>query len=73
MVETATGVYAPHGVARSLETIAAWVLGVLWILPLVYAFWTAFHPSAFSTRLAWDAPLTLDNFVNAWNAAPTGR
>jgi sn-glycerol 3-phosphate transport system permease protein len=73
MVETATGVYAPHGVARSLETIAAWVLGVLWILPLVYAFWTAFHPSAFSTRLAWDAPLTLDNFVSAWRAAPFAR
>ena len=73
MVETATGVYAPHGVARSLEAIAAWVLGILWVLPLVYAFWTAFHPSAFSTRFAWDAPLTLDNFVNAWRAAPFAR
>ena len=49
------------------------MLGVLWILPLVYAFWTAFHPSAFSTRLAWDAPLTLDNFVSAWRAAPFAR
>ena len=26
-----------------LETAAAWLLGVLWVLPLVYALWTAFH------------------------------
>ncbi len=27
-----------------LDTVAAWVLALLWILPLVYAVWTAFHP-----------------------------
>ena len=58
---------------RKLETVAAWMLGLVWILPLAYAFWTAFHPSAFSTRLAWDAPLTLDNFRRAWEAAPFAR
>ena len=41
------GVYAPHGIARALETLGAWVLGMLWVLPLVYAFWTAFHPAAY--------------------------
>ena len=46
-MRTATGVYAPHGISRSLETLGAWVLGVLWVLPLAYAFWTAFHPAAY--------------------------
>jgi len=31
-------VYAPRGITHSLETLGAWVLGVLWVLPLVYAF-----------------------------------
>jgi sn-glycerol 3-phosphate transport system permease protein len=63
----------PHGVTRSLETAAAWVLGLVWILPLVYAFWTAFHPAEFSTRFVLSAPLTLDNVVRAWHAAPFAR
>ena len=66
-------VYAPRGAGLALETIAAWLLGILWILPLAYAFWTAFHPPEFSTHLSLSAPLTLDNFVKAWNAAPFAR
>ena len=58
---------------RKLETGAAWLLGALWILPLAYAFWTAFHPPEFSTRFALAAPLTLDNFHRAWEAAPFAR
>jgi len=61
------------GGGRVLETFAAWLLGFLWILPLLYAFWTAFHPPEFSTRLALAAPLTLDNFRRAWEAAPFAR
>jgi sn-glycerol 3-phosphate transport system permease protein len=58
---------------RKLETGAAWLLGALWILPLVYAFWTAFHPPEFSTRFALAAPLSLENFRRAWEAAPFAR
>ena len=65
-----TMVYAPRGVTRALETVAAWLLGLLWVLPLLYAFWTAFHPAEFSTRFVLTAPLTLDNFTRAWAAAP---
>ena len=72
-MSTATAIYEPRGIGRVLETIAAWVLGVLWVLPLAYAFWTAFHPPEFSTRFDLTAPLTLDNFVNAWHAAPFAR
>ena len=68
-----TSVYAPHGAARALETLGAWVLALLWILPLAYAFWTAFHPPAYSTNFALNAPLTLTNFENAWQAAPFAR
>ena len=58
---------------RALETAGAWLLAVLWILPLAYAFWTAFHAPEFATRFDWSAPLTLQNFANAWNAAPFAR
>jgi sn-glycerol 3-phosphate transport system permease protein len=56
-----------------LDTVAAWVLALLWVLPLLYAAWTAFHPSEYSTRFALFAPLTLDNFRRAWEAAPFAR
>ena len=68
-----THVYDSRGWARWLETAAAWLLGILWVLPLVYAFWTAFHPAEFSTRFVLSAPLTLDNFAKAWAAAPFAR
>jgi len=58
---------------RKLETAGAWLLGFLWILPLLYAFWTAFHPPEYSTRFAILAPLSLDNFARAWEAAPFAR
>ncbi|CAB3874375.1 L-arabinose transport system permease protein AraQ [Achromobacter dolens] len=56
-----------------LDTLGAWALGLLWILPLAYAVWAAFHPPAYATRFDLFAPLTLDNFVRAWQAAPFPR
>jgi sn-glycerol 3-phosphate transport system permease protein len=61
------------GTLTWLETAAAWLLGLLWILPLVYAVWTAFHPAANATRFDLSAPLTLANFAAAWQAAPFAR
>ena len=40
-----TMVYQQNAWTRGLETVAAWLLGFLWVLPLVYAIWTAFHPA----------------------------
>ncbi len=56
-----------------LETAAAWLLGLVWALPLAYAVWTAFHPAQFSTHFVLRAPLTLENFAKAWDAAPFAR
>ncbi|MDQ6922990.1 MAG: carbohydrate ABC transporter permease [Pseudomonadota bacterium] len=64
--------YAVH-FSRGLETAGAWLLGALWILPLAYAVWTAFHPGEYSTHFVPTAPLTLDNFARAWAAAPFAR
>lgn len=58
---------------RTLDTLGAWLLGLLWILPLAYAAWAAFHPPAYATRFDLLAPLTLENFARAWNAAPFPR
>jgi sn-glycerol 3-phosphate transport system permease protein len=56
-----------------VDTIAAWLLAVLWVMPLLYAVWTAFHPSEFSAKFTLSAPLTLENFERAWGAAPFAR
>jgi sn-glycerol 3-phosphate transport system permease protein len=53
--------------------IAAWLFGLIWGLPLLYAIWAAFHPSAFATHFDLFAPLTLHNFGRAWEAAPFAR
>ena len=63
----------PFDFDRFLNTFAAWCLALLWLLPLLYAVWTAFHPSEYETRFSLFAPLTLQNFVQAWNEAPFAR
>lgn len=54
----------------TLETAAARFLAVLWIAPLIYAFWASFHPSEYAVRFNLLAPLTLDNFREALSQAP---
>lgn len=71
-----TTAYAPRPRFFSiptLETVAAWLLAIIWIFPLLYAFWAAFHPSEFMVNFALFAPLTLENFTNAWSQAPFAR
>jgi len=65
--------YAPRGLTLGLESLGAGLLALIWILPLAYAFWAAFHTAEFTTRFALTAPLTLDNFARAWAAAPFAR
>jgi sn-glycerol 3-phosphate transport system permease protein len=64
---------AKPGQGAPLETAAAWLLGLLWLLPLAYALWTAVHPAAYAAHFVPGAPLTVQNFENAWKAAPFAR
>lgn len=56
--------------SRYLSLSAAWVTGVLWLLPLLYIVWAAFHTGSdaiyFDIRSDW----SLDNFRQAWEVAP---
>jgi sn-glycerol 3-phosphate transport system permease protein len=56
-----------------IETAAAWLLAILWAMPLIYAFWAAFHPAAYAVKFDLTAPLTLTNFTDAWTTAPFAR
>src|ERR671931_100039 len=57
----------------ALEKAAAWFLALLWLAPLLYACWAAFHPPAYATHFDLAAPLTLANFERAWGYAPFAR
>jgi sn-glycerol 3-phosphate transport system permease protein len=65
--------YAPTGIWRGIESAAAALLAILWILPLAYCIWAAIHPAEFTTRFSLFAPLTFENFERAWVAAPFAR
>ena len=53
-----------------VEIVAAWLLAILWISPLLYAFWAAFHSSEYAIHFDLLAPLTLENFREALSQAP---
>ena len=46
------------------------MLAILWISPLLYAFWAAFHGSEYAIHFDLFAPLTLENFKEALSQAP---
>ncbi len=54
----------------SLELMGAYILAAFWVLPLLYAFWAAFHYSNDAIHFNIFSPLTLDNFREAWSQAP---
>ncbi|CAK9885717.1 MAG: Trehalose transport system permease protein SugB [Candidatus Erwinia impunctatus] len=50
-----------------------WAVATLWLLPVLVACWVAIHPTSSQGSFSLLAPLTLENFVRAWQAAPFGR
>ena len=57
----------------SIEFCCAWVLAIIWVSPLLYAFWAAFHSMEYAIHFNILAPLTLINFIEAWDQAPFAR
>lgn len=53
-----------------LDTIGAWLLGLLWILPLLWAIWSSVHLPAEVANFNLFGHVTLQNFVTAWGMAP---
>ncbi|SEL20835.1 carbohydrate ABC transporter permease [Roseovarius nanhaiticus] len=58
------------GLARHIEGAGAFLLAIIWISPLVFAFWAAFHTTSDAVNFNLAAPWTLDNFRTAWAGAP---
>ncbi len=58
---------------NSFSSSVAWILAILWVFPLLYAFWAAFHSTEYVTHFSLFAPLEWDNFVKAWDQAPFMR
>ena len=59
--------------STSIEYFAAWILALVWVSPLLYAFWAAFHTQEYAINFDILAPLTLSNFAEAWVQAPFAR
>ncbi|SPJ31464.1 carbohydrate ABC transporter permease [Falsiruegeria mediterranea] len=56
--------------SRFVEPALAIVLAIVWISPLVFAAWAAFHDVSDAVNFRLMAPLTFDNFRTAWEGAP---
>lgn len=53
--------------------LLTWGAALLWVFPILVATWVAIHPAADQGGFSLFAPLTPQNFINAWHAAPFGR
>lgn len=65
-----SGANTALSIMRLSNIAAAWILGFLWVLPLLYMFWAAFHTGSDAIYFDLSAPWSLDNFRRAWEMAP---
>lgn len=61
------------GLVRHAEAIGAILLAVIWISPLLFAVWAAFHSTSDAVNFNLAGAWTLDNFRTAWDGAPWMR
>lgn len=57
----------------ALQASGTWVLGLLWIAPLLYIFWTGFRDPQVALSLDPTSGWTFDNLLFVWNSAPFDR
>jgi sn-glycerol 3-phosphate transport system permease protein len=62
--------YARPRLTLALDTVAGWTLAVIWIAPLVFAVWAAFHSTSDAVNFNLAGAWTLENFRTAWAGAP---
>ncbi|UOE94425.1 carbohydrate ABC transporter permease [Alkalihalobacillus sp. LMS39] len=55
---------------KKLVDASAYILALLWVIPLVWLVVTAFQPKELATTLTPQFVFTFENFKDAWNAAP---
>ncbi|WP_418903907.1 carbohydrate ABC transporter permease [Pantoea agglomerans] len=58
---------------RLCLNLAIWLAALLWFLPILVAVWVAIHPASDQGTFVLFSPLTLQNFIDAWHAAPFAR
>ncbi|MCC3720048.1 carbohydrate ABC transporter permease [Rouxiella badensis] len=63
----------PFSYARLCLNLAICCAALLWFLPILLSLWVAIHPASEQGSFSLLAPLTMQNFVHAWQAAPFGR
>ena len=44
--------------SERLNVLGAWLLALLWVMPLLYAIWAAIHPIEYEANFDIFAPLT---------------
>ncbi|HEV7417600.1 MAG TPA: carbohydrate ABC transporter permease, partial [Tianweitania sediminis] len=55
---------------RHVEGAGAILLALIWISPLAFAFWAAFHTTTDAVNFRVFSPWTLENLRTAWDGAP---
>jgi len=55
---------------RSADSFGALALAIIWIAPLMFAIWAAFHTTSDAVNFNLFSSWTLDNFRVAWDGAP---
>ncbi|MGA0228727.1 MAG: carbohydrate ABC transporter permease [Paracoccaceae bacterium] len=56
--------------SKYVEALGAIILAIIWVSPLIFAFWAAFHSTSDAVNFNISSPWTFANFQTAWEAAP---